>query len=723
VISIDTTRAVGAPGVLAVLTGSDASRDRLGDIYGMFFGEQPSDQKVHRPGQPVLARERVRHIGDRVALIVAETLAQAQDAGELIDIEYESLPHVSSSEVAFAAGAPKVWEEADSNVCFWMEHGDKTAADAAFAHAAHVTSLAVHYPRASANPMEPRSALGIYDTFERRYTLYTGSQQPHRTREFIANTIFHIAESDIRVITPNVGGSFGSRGTVYAEEVLVLWASRLIGRPVKWTAVRSESFVSDMHGRDPHTKAELALDTEGRILGLRASTIANLGAYLVYSAGVPPHNAVTTLSGPYHIPVVHARVDAVFTNTNSLGPFRGSGRPEMTFVLERLIEKAARELDIDPIEMRRRNLVSPEAMPYVTPGGAVLDCGDLTEALDRTLSLADWNGIAARKDKSAQKGMLRGFGLCLHAETAGLMSERMEIFMDPSGSVTVHAGTADQGQGHKTMYSQMIASWLGVPLDRIRVHHGDTDKVAFGRGTFGARSAMIGGSALLLASQELIAKGKAVAAKMLDAGVDDVEFADGIFKAARTNRSVPIKDVARRAYSPAGYSKELGIGLEGRGTFGGPKSFPYGCMVCEVEIDPSTGCVRIERLSFVDDVGVIINPLTVEGQAHGSTAQGIGQVLLEEIVFDPESGQLLSGTFMDYCMPRADDLPSFESDFIVTPATGNPLGVKGGSESGNFGAPPAVVNAILDALKPFGIEDIALPATPNRIWDAINRRR
>lgn len=721
--AIDVSAARAAPGVLAVLIGEDAVRDGIGDIQGMFFGEQRSDPNIFRPVQPVLARERVRHVGDRVALVVAETPAQAKDAGELVCVEYEALPHVVTSDAAAAAGAPKVWDAAEDNVCFRLERGDRAAVDAAFARAAHVTAISVHYPRASANPMEPRSAVGRYDRFARRYTLYTGSQQPHRAREFLAATILNVPESDIRVVTPDIGGAFGSRGTVYAEEVLVLWAARVLGRPVKWTAERSESLMSDMHGRDPRCEAKLALDAAGRILALRASTITNLGAYLVYSAGVPPHNAATTLSGPYNIPLVHAAVRAVFTNTNPLGPLRGSGRPETTFVIERLVEKAAREMDIDPIEMRRRNLVRPDAMPYVTPGGAVLDCGDIALALDRSLALADWDGFAERRRESEGRSMLRGIGIGLHAETAGLQSERMEISLDPGGSVTVHAGTVSQGQGHETMYAQLASHWLGVPLEQVRVRQGDTDKVLFGRGTYGARTAVVGGSALLGAAEEVIAKGKQVAGLMLEADADDIAFADGIFTIAGTDRRVGWTEVARRAYSPGGYTSELGIGIEGRGSFAGPPTFPYGCMICEVEIDPATGAVRMDRLCFVDDVGVLINPLTVEGQCHGSTVQGAGQVLMEEVVFDAGSGQLVSGSFLDYCMPRADDFPSFESEFLVVPTGTNPLGVKGGSESGNFGAPPAVVNAILDALSPLGVTDIALPATPNRVWRAIESVR
>lgn len=719
VLGIDAALARRAPGVLAVLTSEDAVRCGLGEIQGMFSPDLRDDSGVFCPGQPVLATERVRHVGDRVALVVAETLAQAKDSAELIEIDYEPLPHVTSSDLALAHNAPQIWEGAKGNLCLHRQRGDRAAVDAAFARAAHVTSLSIYYPRASANPMEPRAAVGRYDRHDRRYTLYTGSPQPFRTREFIATTVLNIPETHIRVVTPDVGGAFGMRGTIYAEEILVLWAARLLNRPVKWTGERSECLMSDMHGRDQRSRAEIALDAEGRILAVRASVIANVGAYLVYSAGIPPTNAIIALSGAYDVPLVYATVDAVFTNTNPLGPFRGSGRPEATFVIERLVDKAAREMGLDPAEIRRRNLIPPSAMPYTTPGGRVMDCGNLELVLDKALTLADWNGFAKRRQHSEEQGLRRGIGLCLHAETAGLHSERMEITVDTTGAVTVVAGTVSSGQGHETMYAQLASDWLGVAIDHVRVRQGDTDKVVFGRGTFAARSAMTAGSALRRAAHEVIKKGKSVAAHMLEANVSDIEFVDGVFAVVGTDRRLSLHAVAKESYKSDRIAAEFGIGLTGIGTFSGPASFPYGCMVCEVEVDPATGALQVDRLSFVDDVGVMISPVMVEGQAHGSTVQGAGQVLMEEVQFDPESGQLLSGSFLDYCMPRADEFPSMASDFVVVPTKSNLLGVKGGSESGNFGAPSAVINALLDALSPLGVTEITLPATPHRVWRAI----
>ena len=613
-----------APGVLAILTGEDVVRDGLGDLQCPSFPNLGPNVPFHRPEQPVLARGKVRHVGDRVALVVAETLVQAKDAAELIDVDYEPLLPVPSIETALDSDAPRVWDEAQSNLCFPVERGDRNAVDAAFKQAAHVTSISIRYPRASANPMEPRSAIGRYQKHQHKYTLYTGSPQPHRSRAFLASTVFHIPESDIRVVTPDVGGAFGMRGTVYPEEVLVLWAARRIGRPVKWTGDRSECLMSDMHGRDQKSEAEIAFDADGRILAMRVLATVNVGAYLVYSASVPPTNAATTVSGAYDIPLVHASVRAVFTTTNPLGPYRGSGRPETTFLIERLIDKAAREMGIGPIELRQRNLITASAMPYKTAGGSVMDCGDLARALQDALDLAAWDGYADRKAKSERHGVLRGLGVGLHAENAAQLSERVDLSIDPSGSATVYPGTVASGQGHETMYAQMVSGWLGVPLDQIRVLQGDTDKVVFGRGSFAARTAVIGGSALRHATDIIVEKGKRIAAWMLESSEQDIEFDKGTFVVIGTDRSVSLKTVARKSYSPEGLPSEFGIGLEGQGTFAGPQTYPYGCMICEVEVDPATGVVKIDKFVHVDDVGVAINPMMVAGQTHGSIAQASG---------------------------------------------------------------------------------------------------
>jgi len=723
IVRIDVAAARQAPGVLAILTAEDAARDGIGDIPCPSFPQLEPGVPFHRPEHPILARGKVRHVGDRVAFIVAESKAQAQDAAELIEVDYEPLGAIPVIEAALGDGAPRVWDEATSNLCFALEKGDAAAVDAGFARAAHVIKLRSRYPRAAANPMEPRSAIGRYKRHQHKYTLYSGSPQPHRSRALLAGSVLRIPETDLRVVTPDVGGGFGMRGTVYPEEVLVLWASRLVDRPVKWTGDRSECLASDMHGRDQLTLAEMALDADGTILAMRAEAIVNVGAYLVYSAGVPPHNAVSTLSGAYDIPLVRATVKAVFTNTNPLGPYRGSGRPETTFLIERLIEKAAAELGIDSMELRRRNLIPSTAMPYKTAGGSVMDCGDLARALDEALVLGDRAGFAARQAESEKRGLRRGFGVGLHAENAAQLSERMEINVDPSGAVIVVAGTVASGQGHETLYTQLVSAWLGVAPERVRVRQGDTEKVMFGRGSFAARTAVIGGSALRRAIDSLIERGQKIAAWMLEAAEADIRFEAGRFVVAGTDRTVTLEKMARTAYAVGGLPPELGIGLDGYGTFAGPQTYPYGCMVCEVEVDPATGTVQIERFTYVDDVGIAINPLIVEGQTHGSIAQAVGQVMLEDLAFDTGSGQLLSGSFMDYCMPRADDFPSFEGSYIVVPTSTNPLGAKGGSEAGSFGAPPAVINAILDALAPLGVTELTLPATPKRVWEAIAAAR
>jgi carbon-monoxide dehydrogenase large subunit len=539
----------------------------------------------------------------------------------------------------------------------------------------------------------------------------------------IAAHVLRIPETNLRVIAPDIGGGFGMKGTIYPEDALVVWAAGKLNRPVKWTADRAESFLSDMHGRDLAAVGEMALAQDGRFLALRVEFIVNLGAYLGYAAGAPAMNATTTLSSVYDIPVIHAAARAAFTNTAVLGPYRGCGRPEATYLVERLIDKAARELAIDPIVMRRRNLVPVSAIPYRTPGGHTYDSGDFAQMLDHALMVADWAGFPARRAGSERAGKRRGIGMSMHCEFSGLQSERMEMRVDQNGSVTVHVGTMATGQGHETMYAQMVSDWLHVPFAHIRVLQGDTDRVLFGRGTFAERSATIGGSALKRATDEVIRKGRRLAAFMMDVAETDVVFDGGLFRVQASNRSVSFRDVAQKAYDGFGIPAELGLGLDGVGVFEGTPSYPNGCIVCEVEVDPETGSVKLDRLSVVDDVGMVINPLMLDGQLVGSVAQGIGQILAEEVVYDRDSGELMSASFMDYCMPRADDMPEINSRFATIPATSNPLGVKGGSEAGNIAVPPAVANAIVDALAPFGVTDLTLPVRSEQVWRRINRRR
>ena len=524
------------------------------------------------------------------------------------------------------------------------------------------------------------------------------------------------------MVVLDVGGGFGMKGQAYPEEALVVWAAGRLRRPVKWTADRSEGLSSDMHGRDQIAEAELALDAGGRVMALRASVAINIGAYLGYGAGVSPMNAGSSFTSTYDVPLIHSVVRATLTNCSPVGPYRGSGKPEGTFIIERLVDKAAREMGIDPVAMRRRNFIRPEAMPYKTPSGFTYDCGEFERVLDKTLALADWKGFHERRAASERRGLHRGIGLAMHCQASGHQSERMEIRVDQNGSVALHVGTVAHGQGHETMFAQMMSEWLGVPQAQVRVFQGDTDRILFGRGTYAQRSMIAGGSALRVAADEVVRKGKRLAAWMLEASEADIEFEKGAFRIKGTDRFASFAEVAKKSYLGAGLPEEFGVGLDGVGTYPGPYSFPNGCMICEVDVDPDTGKVAVARWSAVDDVGRVINPLTLEGQLHGSIAQGLGEALVEEVVYDRDTAQLLTGSFMDYAMPRADDVPDIASDHDLVPTKTNLLGVKGGSEAGNVGAPAAIVNAIIDALSPWGVTDLPMPATPERVWRAISAR-
>jgi carbon-monoxide dehydrogenase large subunit len=720
IIAIDVAAARRAPGVLAVLTGNDVMRDGLGGLACHAYPELPPGTAHLRPVQPILAADKVRHVGDRVAVVIAESLAQAQSAGELVAVQYEPLEAVTLTD-ASRDGAPKVWDGARSNIAFTLERGNRAAADEQFRKAAHVTSLAVAYPRACANTIEPRSAIAYHDGVSRRLTLCTSTQSPFLVRQALAE-VLHMPESALRVVAVDVGGAFGVKSQIYPEEALVLWAAAKLRRPVKWTGERTETIASDTHGRAQIAQASMAFDSEGRILAFRTAVEVDLGAYLGYSAGVPPLNAVVSYPGTYDIPVIHAVSRGVFTNTATTGPYRGSGKPEATFVMERLIDKAAREMNMDRVTLRRRNLICPQAMPYQTPGGNVYDSGDFEKVLDSALVLADWDGFAERRVASERRGYRRGIGLALHCQRAGSQSERMEIRLSPDGSVLVYPGTLSTGQGHETMYAQMVHEWLGVGLDDVRVKQGDTDASLFGRGTFAQRSTNAGGSALKLAAAEVVHKGKQLSAWMLEAAEVDIEFDAGIFRVKGTDRQVSLKEVARTSYNGVGLPAQFDVGLSGTGSHPGPNNFPNGCMICEVEVEPETGAVEVLRLAAVDDVGAIVNPLTLEGQLHGSIAQGVGEALLEEAVYSRDSGQLVTASFMDYAMPRALHMPEIAAEYALVPTATNLLGVKGGSEAGNVGAPPAIINAIVDALSDLGIDDVALPATPQRIWRLIGER-
>ncbi|MFN0301384.1 MAG: xanthine dehydrogenase family protein molybdopterin-binding subunit [Burkholderiales bacterium] len=718
IVGIDTGDALAAPGVLLVLTGSDVVRESIGALPCEAFPGLPAGSPFHRPLQPILAIAKVRHVGEGVALVVALTAAQAKDAGERVVVDYAPIAAITLVD-ALDLDAPNVWDDAKTNLCFQIERGDRGAVDRAFMVAAHVTRLDVHYPRASANPIEPRGALAWRDPIDGRHTLCTSTQFPFQAREVLTG-LFAISEASLRVIAPDVGGAFGMKSQIYPEEALVLWAAMTLQRPVKWIAERSESLAADMHGRHQITHAEVAFDAHARMLALRVSVAIDLGAYLGYSAGVAPNNAAISYTNTYDLPLIHADVKAAFTNTSVVGPYRGTAKPEATFVIERLLDTAARELGIDPIELRRRNLIPASAMPYRTPGGYLFDSGNFEDVLAKALTLADWAGFPARRARSQARGRERGRGLAMHCQRAGSQSERMEIRVAQDGTIALHVGTLATGQGHETMFAQMISEWLSVPFGHIHVFQGDTDKVLYGRGTFAQRSMNAGGSALKLAADEVVRKGKRIAAWMLETSEADIEFEHGEFRVNGTDRAVSFQAVVKKAYTPVGLPAEFGVGLDAVGVHRGPNNFPNGCMICEVEVDVETGGVTVDRLSAVDDVGAVINPVTLEGQLHGSIAQGLGPALFEELVYDRPTGQLVTGTFLDYGMPRADDLPHIASGVALVPTSTNLLGVKGGSEAGNVGAPPAILNAIVDALAPLGVTDVPMPATPERIWRAIN---
>ncbi|MBM3485998.1 MAG: xanthine dehydrogenase family protein molybdopterin-binding subunit [Alphaproteobacteria bacterium] len=720
---IDTRAAAAAPGVVLVATAKDIA---AAGITGIACHVMPADMhagpEVPKPLRPLLV-ETVRHVGDRVAIVVAETPEAARDAAERVDVDYEILPAASSIGAAMAKGAPAVWPEVPDNVSFTLPRGDKLAVDAAFAAAHHVSRLAVVNNRVSANTMEPRGCMATHDVGTGETILYTSTQMPHAQRQALAE-LFRVPENHFRVIARDVGGGFGMKGTLFCEDALLVWATRKVGRPVRWTADRSESHLADEHGRDQIADLALAFDKDGRILALRAEMAWNLGAYLSSAAAVCAITGLGMLTGVYHVPLIHAVTRGVFTHTQALAPYRGAGRPEAIYQLERLIDLAAREMKIAPAELRRRNYIPASAMPYTTSLETMYDSGDFTATMDKALAVADWNGFAARRAESERRGRRRGIGLCYYIEISAFFNERMEIRFEPGGTVTVLAGTFSHGQGHETVYAQLVSDWLGVPFESVRLIQGDTNAINFGRGTFGSRSGTQGGSALKAAADIVIEKGRKMAAFMLEAAEGDIEFKDGLYRIAGTDKAVPIQAVAGTAFAiPFGVPATGGIGLEAEASFGGPPNFPNGCQVCEVEVDLDTGKVEIVRFTTVNDVGFALNPLLLHGQIHGGLAQGIGQALCEAIVFDEASGQLLSGSFMDYCMPRADDFCSFVTDENQVPCQTNPLGVKGAGEAGTVGAPPAVVNAIVDALGPLGVTHVDMPATPERVWQAIRAAR
>ncbi|HRY24363.1 MAG: xanthine dehydrogenase family protein molybdopterin-binding subunit [Geminicoccaceae bacterium] len=730
-VAVDKASVAGMPGVLAVLDGTDVAADGLGNLICGWLVKSKDGSPMKMGAHPLLAQGKVRYVGDRVAVVIAETYAQARDAAEALAVDYAELP--ATVALADAHGSSTlVHDEVENNLIFDWELGDKAAVDAAMASAAHVTRIDLVNNRLVPNAMEPRAAIGSYDSGLDQFTCYVTSQNPHVHRLVMSAFIQIAPEHKLRVIGPDVGGGFGSKIFIYGEECVVTWASKKVGgRPVKWVAERSESFLSDAHGRDHISHAELAIDAEGNTTALRVNTKANIGAYMsTFSSCVPTYLYGTLLAGQYKTPAIYCDVQAYYTNTAPVDAYRGAGRPEASFLLETLYEQAAKEIGKDPAEFRRQNFIPKDAFPYQTPVALIYDVGDYATTLDRALELADYAGFKARKAEAEKRGMRRGIGISCYIEACGIapsavvgslgagvgLWESAKVRFSHTGKVQVMTGTHSHGQGHETTFSQLVADKLGIPYEDIEVIHGDTEKTPVGMGTYGSRSLAVGGEAIAKSCDKLIAKGKKIAAHLLEASEADIEFKDGQFTVAGTDRAKAMGEVVFAAYVPHNYPADLEPGMEEGAFFDPPNfTFPAGTYVCEVEVDPETGVVRIERLVAVDDFGNVINPNIVEGQVHGGLTQGIGQALLESAIYDG-AGQLLTGSYMDYAMPRADDVPSFEVETAAgTACTSNSMGVKGCGEAGAIGSPPAVINAIIDAI---GVR-VEMPATPQRVWAAM----
>jgi carbon-monoxide dehydrogenase large subunit len=722
--SLDVKAAAAMPGVLAIYTGADIARSGLGHLPCMIAELMPlkraDGSPMFVPPRPAIASDRVRHVGDIVAMAVADTLEQAKDAADAIVVEYDELPAVTTPADATRPGAAVVWSECPDNVAYVQRIGDAAAVEAAFAKAAHRVEFEWRNTRVSQNPMEPRAAIGSYDRHEDRYTLLSGTQGAHDLRRLLAQYVFKIPNTKLRVISPDMGGAFGMRSNTYPEIALVLWAARQIGRPVKWNGERSEAFLSDDQGRDSVSRVELALDSEGIFLAIRVRTAATVGAYMSTFGPLPTFANAGGLAGVYRTPVIYTEVLGTLTNTPTIGPYRGAGRPEASFCIEMAIDLAARKFGFDRLALRRKNMI-PGPFPYKTGLTYVYDSGDFGTVYDKALKLGDVAGFAARRTEAERRGKLRGLGVAYAIEqSAGGFDEACELRIDSSGGATLLIGTHNHGQGHETVFRQFLFDRLGLDFDQIRILQGDTDLVTHGHGTFGSRSSGMGAAVIGRAAERVIDKGRQIAAHRLEAAADDIEFANGRFVVAGTDRAVSWAEIARLAYSPRMLPPGMETGLIAFASFTPPApTFPNGCHVCEVEIDPDTGSVRIDRYAVVDDVGTVMNPLLLKGQIHGGIVQGLGQILMESVQFDRESGQVLTGSLMDYCLPRADDVPFFTVESHSVPSPTNPYGIKGAGEAGTVGAMPCVHSAILDALAPLGIEWIDMPATADRVWRAL----
>ena len=727
--SIDVSRARDMPGVIGVLTGKELKTDGIGNLICGWMIHSKDGSPMKMGAWSPLAVDRVRYVGDAVVIVVAETKGQARDAAEAVEITYEEQPAVTDAVAALAPGAPQLHPEAEGNLIYDWEIGDAAAVDKAIAQAAHVTRMRIVNNRLVPNAMEPRAALGHYDKAEDHYTCWTTSQNPHVAR-LVMSAFYNVApENKLRVIAPDVGGGFGSKIFIYPEEIVCLWASKKTGVPVKWVADRTESFLTDAHGRDHVSEVQMAFDADNRIIGLKVDTVANFGAYMsLFSSSVPTYLYATLLSGQYDIPAIHANVRAVYTNTAPVDAYRGAGRPEATFLVERTVETAARELGVDPAELRRKNFI--RQFPHQTPVIMNYDAGDYEASLEAAMKAADYKGFAQRREEARSRGKLRGIGMSCYIEACGIapsaavgslgagvgLWESAEVRVNAVGTIEVLTGSHSHGQGHETTFAQLVSQRFGVPLDSVSIVHGDTDKVQMGMGTYGSRSGAVGMSAIVKALDKVEAKARRIAAHLMEADEGDIVIENGELKVAGTDKSVPWFQMALAAYTAHNLPADMEPGLK-ETAFYDPSNFtfPAGCYICEVEVDPGTGETDIVQFVAADDFGNIINPMIVEGQVHGGLAQGIGQALLEGARYD-DSGQLVTASYMDYTMPRADDLPSFKVSTSNTPCPSNPLGIKGCGEAGAIGSPPAVINAITDAI---GNNDLAMPATPQKVWAAL----
>ncbi|NNG04396.1 MAG: xanthine dehydrogenase family protein molybdopterin-binding subunit [Inquilinus sp.] len=718
IASIDVSAAIAAPGVIGVTTNADLAADGVGSIPVGFVPKNRGGWEMPKPARPALAAERVRHVGDPVALIVAETLDQARDAAEMIEVDYETLPVIVDTAGALADEAPRVWDLERGNLVFDWELGDAGSVDAAFAKAPRVVTVDLVNNRVLANPMEGRACLSAFDPESERFTLYVSSQGVHGIKNQLADDIFGLPPEKFHVMTTDVGGGFGMKIFMYPEYIATLHAARKFGRAVKWTADRSEGFVSDDHGRDNVTRAELALDDDGKMLAIRVDTIANLGAYLsTYGPLIPTLAGCQMLTGLYDIPAAYVHVRGVFTNTQPVDAYRGAGRPEAAFVVERIVDAAARQFGIPAPELRRRNYVPPEAMPYDTALGLTYDSGEFARNLDEALAQSGWESIDERRREAKARGKLRGIGLATYVEACGGgPDESARVEISRAGAVTLFIGTQTNGQGHETAYKQIIADYLGIEPEDVTVVQGDSDRIPTGRGTGGSRSIPVGGVAVVNASEKIVERAREQAAELLEAAAADIEVVHGRFTIAGTDRSITLTEIAKASSAETPFDETA--------AFAPPSNtFPNGAHVCEVEIDPDTGMVDVVNYTVVDDFGTVLNPLMVAGQVYGGIAQGLGQALHECTVYEPESGQLLSGSFMDYTMPRADDLPSIDFRYNEIPCATNPLGIKGAGEAGCIGAPPAAINAVIDALADYGVTHVDMPATPETVWRLIHGQR